>query len=130
MIGVLALAGCGDDGSAEPGYRERKELEKQRALMEEAVLERDKAEALARAKERETAELKAQVDALIAEMTELDVQMNLAQAELAAARSEAERATAQAKMSEIRARQKQVRDRLDRVKAGVKLKCPPDKPLC
>jgi hypothetical protein len=129
VIGVLALAGCGDDGSGDPVN-----VVKQKAVQErmraEAELERDRAEAIAREKERETAQLKAQVDNLIAEMTKLDEEMTAAQTALAAATSEAERETAMGRIGEVRARQQLVRERLDKVKAGVRLKCPPDQPLC
>jgi hypothetical protein len=129
VIGVLALAGCGDDGSSDPVNRVKREAVRDR-MRAEAEMERDLADARAKAAERETAKLKAQVDGLIEVSEQLNAEMMAAQADLAAARSEAERAAVQAKMTEIRARQRVAQERIDKVKAGVKLKCPPDQPLC
>ena len=85
---------------------------------------------IARAKERETAELKAQIDAIIAQRERLDFDVVMAETDLRAARSEAERAAAQAKISEVRRHQKALQERLDTLKAGAKHHCPPDNPLC
>ncbi len=125
VIGVLALASCGDDGSNDPRQSARDDR-----MRHAAELRRDHAEAIARAEERETAELAKLVDVLIAEQDKIFAEMVRAEAALAAARSEAERTAALAKITELRARRKMAQERLDKVKAGVKLECPPDQPRC
>jgi len=95
-----------------------------------AQIEQAKAEKLAKQKEQETAELKAQVDGLIAALGELDNQMKESERQLASATSQADRDKVAARQAEIRRQQRVAQDRLDKVKAGVKLKCPPDQPLC
>lgn len=92
--------------------------------------EQAKAEAIARQKEIETAELKAQVDGLIAALADLDNQMKESERQLAAATTQADRDKVAARQAEIRRQQREAQARLDKVKAGVKLRCPPDQPLC
>jgi colicin import membrane protein len=95
-----------------------------------AEVKRQEAERIAKQKEQETAELKAQVDGLIAALADLDNQMKESERQLTAATSQAERDKVAARQAEIRRQQRAAQERLDKVKAGVKLKCPPDQPLC
>jgi hypothetical protein len=99
---------------------------KARAAQEQSEKDRE----IARQKEIETAELKAQVDGLIATLTDLDNQMKESERQLAAATSQADRDKVAARQAEIRRQQREAQRRLDKVKAGVKLRCPPDQPLC
>jgi hypothetical protein len=106
------------------------EADEAAAKQRRADEDREKAEAVAKQKEKETAELKATVDNLIAMLSDLDNQMKESERQLAAASSQAERDKVAARQAEIRRQQRAAQDRLDKVKAGVKLKCPPDQPLC
>jgi hypothetical protein len=82
------------------------------------------------AAEAEKVALKQTVDALIAASEDLDRQMKESERQLSAATSQADRDKVAARQAEIRRQQKVAKDRLDKVKAGVKLRCPPDQPLC
>jgi hypothetical protein len=106
---------------------EKAEADKKR---QEAEIAREKADQVAKQKEKETAELKATVDALINAQKDLDNQMRESERQLAAATSQADRDKVAARQAEIRRQQREAQARLDKVKAGVKLKCPPDQPLC
>jgi flagellar basal body-associated protein FliL len=106
---------------------EKEEADKKRA---EAELRAEEDRKIREQKERETAELKATVDALIAAQKDLDNQMRESERQLAAATSQADRDKVAARQAEIRRQQREAQARLDKVKAGVKLKCPPDQPLC
>jgi hypothetical protein len=96
----------------------------------EAEVAAEKDREIAKQKDRETAELKATVDALIAAQRDLDNQMRESERQLAAATSQADRDKVAARQAAIRAQQREAQARLDKVKAGVKLRCPPDQPLC
>jgi hypothetical protein len=96
----------------------------------EAEVAAEKDREIAKQKDRETAELKATVDALIAAQKDLDNQMRESERQLAAATSQADRDKVAARQAAIRAQQREAQARLDKVKAGVKLRCPPDQPLC
>ena len=63
-------------------------------------------------------------------LADLDNQMKESERQLTAATSQAERDKVAARQAEIRRQQRAAQERLDKVKAGVKLKCPPDQPLC
>ena len=106
---------------------EKAEADKKR---QEAELRAQEDRKLREQKEKETAELKATVDALIAAQKDLDNQMRESERQLAAATSQADRDKVAARQAEIRRQQREAQARLDKVKAGVKLKCPPDQPLC
>lgn len=95
-----------------------------------AQVEEAKAKEIAKQKEQETAELKKTVDNLIAMLSDLDNQMKESERQLAAASTQAERDKVAGRQAEIRRQQRAAQDRLDKVKAGVKLRCPPDQPLC
>jgi len=106
---------------------EKAEADKRSA---QARIEADEAKKKAAQKDRETEELKRTVDALIAAQKDLDGQMRESERQLAAATSQADRDKVAARQAEIRRQQREAQARLDKVKAGVKLKCPPDQPLC
>jgi hypothetical protein len=106
---------------------EKAEADKKR---QEAEVAREKADQISKQKEKETAELKATVDGLIAAQKDLDNQMRESERQLAAATTQADRDKVAARQAEIRRQQREAQARLDKVKAGVKLKCPPDQPLC
>lgn len=93
---------------------------------DEAAEAKKKADAAQAEKE----ELKRTVDSLIAASEDLDRQMKESERQLEAATSQADRDKVAARQAEIRRQQKVAKDRLDKVKAGVRLKCPPDQPLC
>jgi flagellar basal body-associated protein FliL len=107
-----------------------READESAAKERAAQIEKEKAEAVAKQKEQETAELKAQVDGLIAAINDLDNQMKESERQLAAATTQADRDKVAARQAEIRRQQRVAKERLDKVKAGVKLRCPPDQPLC
>lgn len=106
---------------------EKAEADKKR---QEAELRAEQDRKIREEKEKETAELKATVDGLIAAQKDLDNQMRESERQLAAATSQADRDKVAARQAEIRRQQREAQARLDKVKAGVKLKCPPDQPLC
>jgi len=106
---------------------EKAEADKKRR---EAEIAAEKDREIAKQKDQETRELKATVDALIAAQKDLDNQMRESERQLAAATSQADRDKVAARQAEIRRQQREAQARLDKVKAGVKLKCPPDQPLC
>ena len=126
---VALLAACSDDGSNANDVLPRRAAE-ERARADLARAEQARAEEMARLRERETAELKAHVEGLIAAMTEDDAQMSDAERQLAAATTQADRDAVRARIDELRRQQRELQTRLDKIKAGVKLKCPPDQPLC
>jgi hypothetical protein len=106
---------------------EKAEADKKR---QEAELRAEQDRKIREQKEKETAELKATVDGLIAAQKDLDNQMRESERQLAAATTQADRDKVAARQAEIRRQQREAQARLDKVKAGVKLKCPPDQPLC
>ncbi len=106
---------------------EKAEADRKRAIAEDNA---KKDRELREQKERETAELKATVNGLIAAQKDLDKQMAESERQLAAATSQADRDKVAARQADIRRQQREAQARLDKVKAGVKLRCPPDQPLC
>ncbi len=97
---------------------------------QDAKVQSEKDRDIAAQKIKETAELKAQVDGLISALSDLDNQMKESERQLGAASSQADRDKVAARQAEIRRQQREAQARLDKVKAGVKLRCPPDQPLC
>ena len=126
-VGIFAVITAGGVFYA---IQSRDDADKAAARQRQADADRVKAEEIAKQKERETAELKAQVDGLIAALADLDNQMKESERQLSAATNQAERDKVAARQAEIRRQQRAAQERLDKVKAGVKLKCPPDQPLC
>lgn len=126
-VGIFAVITAGAVIFMVQSSRKADEEAKRRQAAQE---EQAKAEAIAKQKEKETAELKAQVDGLIAAIADLDNQMRESERQLAAATSQADRDKVAARQAEIRKQQRLAQERLDKVKAGVRLKCPPDQPLC
>lgn len=100
-------------------------IDKRRA--DEMAAEADKAR---KAAEQAQADLKRQVDDMTAELGKLDDQMRESERQLAAASTNAERDKVAARQAEIRRQQREAQAKLDKIKAGVKLRCPPENPLC
>lgn len=126
-VGIFAVVTAGGVFYA---VKKSGEADQAAAKQRQADEDRIKAEKIAKEKEQETAELKKTVDNLIAMLSDLDNQMKESERQLAAASSQAERDKVAARQAEIRRQQRAAQDRLDKVKAGVKLRCPPDQPLC
>ena len=108
-------------------HNETAEANKKRQSAED-IAEQDRK--IRQQRERETGELRAMVDALKAAQRELDKQMRESEQELAAATTQTDRDRVAERQREIRRQQREAQARLDKVKAGVKLRCPPDQPLC
>lgn len=89
----------------------------------EANVKREKAEAEQRELARQLTELNTTVEALNKEMADADNA-------LAAASTKADRDRVAAQQAEIRRKQAEAQARINKVRAGVRLKCPPDQPLC
>lgn len=84
---------------------------------------RGRAEADTRELARELSELNEVLGALDKEATALEQR-------LAAARTKAERKQVAAAREEVQRTQAEAKARLNKVRAGIRLKCPPNQPLC
>jgi hypothetical protein len=86
-----------------------------------------------RAKERAQAdqrELARQLDEVNATVADLNKEMAEAGKALAAASTKADRDRVAAQQAAIRRKQAEAQARINKIRAGVKLKCPPEQPLC
>ena len=75
-------------------------------------------------------DLKRQLDELNSTVAALNKEMADADQALAAASTKADRDRVAGQQAEIRRKQAEAQKRIDKVRAGVKLRCPPDQPLC
>jgi Tfp pilus assembly protein FimV len=80
--------------------------------------------------ENERRELARQLDELNSTVEALNKEMAAADQALAAASTKADRDRVAGQQAEIRRKQAEAQARINKVRAGVKLKCPPDQPLC
>ncbi|HVK74311.1 MAG TPA: hypothetical protein VM734_13365 [Kofleriaceae bacterium] len=118
---VIALASC--QGSETKDLEERvARLEAERAQPTPApdlASEAERERALARDRERETADLKQRVATLDAQLAELAAQEKAARRKLATTRTEAERQAARDELATIASRRDDVKAAITKVKAGI-----------
>lgn len=126
LVGALVLAACGDDSSSDPRQARREAIE----ARAQAEYEQAQSMRWAAMANDEARKLKEQVDAVTAELGKLDAQMKEAELQLTEAKTAAERDLIARRLGPLHTKQRELIARLDKIKAGVKVKCPPDNPLC
>ena len=136
VLVVLALAACGSSSDREEDLRRRErevELKEREQLLREyeaAKSDRDRASDDLRNAEAMQRTIEQEVEAFRAKIIDLGAQLDEANAALVASRTAAGRDAASARVAELQRQRDAIQAEIDKRRAKVKPKCPPDQPLC
>lgn len=129
LAGALALAAaCGS--SKESEERARVERAEADVVTEHARMEELAARVKATAAEEQMRSLARDVRALESAMKTLDDRLATTTAALAAAKTQEDRDRVAARLADIQRDRAELQARIDKFRAGLSLRCPPDNPGC
>ena len=114
---------CGSSKDESPHAK----MERDRAA---AQSEKDRAYAARRNAEEQVQKLELEVEEFRNRLAQLGKDLDAADRDLLAAKTQAQRDAVAARQAELRLEQAKVQADIDRARAKIKPKCPPDKPLC